>query len=133
MIYTRTTIRLRLLLLLVLLSSLIGYLAWGGGNSTWLGTAACTVVQKLFSDPLAAIHPLTLLPLFGQLLLLTNVLLPRPMKALSYAGITCIGILMLIIFFIGLFSTNLQMTLSTIPFLGLSLALVREHRGRNRQ
>lgn len=133
MTYARASIRIRLILLLLLLSSFLGYLEWGGSNSTWLATAALEVLQKLFSDPLAAVHPLTLLPLFGQLLLLINLLLPRPRKALSYAGIACIGILMLIILFIGIFATNLQMTLSTLPFLGLSLALVGAHWGRDGQ
>lgn len=101
----------------LLLSSLIGYLEWGGDKKMFLFEIEGEVLSKLFTDPLGILHPLTILPLFGQLLLIISLFQKKPNKLLTYIGLGCIGILVVLIFFVGLISLNYKTILSTIPFL----------------
>lgn len=105
----------------LILTSLLGYLEWGGGNSIFLVQAEWEIVLKLFTDPMSVIHPFVLLPLIGQLLLVLTLFQNRPGKRLTYWGMAGIGILLVLMFFIGLIGINLKVVLSTLPFLLLSI------------
>jgi hypothetical protein len=107
----------RLLNIGLLLSSLIGYLEWGGDKKMFLFQVEGEVLSKLFTDPLGILHPLTTLPLLGQLLLIISLFQKKPNKLLTYIGLGCIGILVVLIFFVGLISLNYKIVLSAIPFL----------------
>lgn len=109
----------------LILTSLLGYLEWGGGNSMFLAQAEWEIVLKLFSDPLAVFHPFVLLPLIGQLLLVLTLFQKEPSKKGTYWGIAGIGILLLFMFVIGLLSLNWKVLLSTIPFLILAIYTIR--------
>ncbi len=113
---------------LALLTSLFGYLEWGGGNGAFLFQAELEVLRKLFSDPVSAAHPFTLLPLLGQVLLLVTLLQKEPSKWLTIIGIASIGILLLLMAFIGVISFNLKILLSTIPFIATAILAIREAR-----
>ncbi len=112
--------RIKFLLFLVILSSLIVYLEWGGSNESFLFQAEFEVLNKLFTDPMSVFHPLTLIPLFGQILLLINVFLQKPSKLFSYTGIGSLGVLVLFIFFVGCLALNYKIILSCFPFIALS-------------
>jgi hypothetical protein len=60
---------------LLVLTSLFGYLEWGGENQIFLFQAEMELIRKLAIDPMAAAHPFTLVPLLGQMLLLITLLL----------------------------------------------------------
>ena len=49
--------------------------------------------SRALAAPASAIHPLTLLPVLGQLALVFTLFQKTPGKALTYAGIAGIGIL----------------------------------------
>lgn len=100
----------------LILTSLLGYLEWSGDSRSFLFQAELDVISKLFSNPTSAIHPFTILPLIGQLLLLLTLLQKTPSKILTYAGIALLGILLWFMLAIGLISLNFKITLSTIPF-----------------
>lgn len=51
-------------------------------------------------------------------------------KALTYVGISGIGILLALIFLIGLISLNAKILASAIPFLVMATVTVRHHRAR---
>src|SRR3712207_5528302 len=87
---------------LVILSSLVGYLEWGKEGEAFLFEAEYLVLSQLFIDPRSAVHPFTLIPILGQLLLLLTVFQKRPSKRLTYIGITCLALLLGFMFFIGL-------------------------------
>lgn len=108
--------------------SLIGYLEWGGGNTAFLIEAEIEVFSKIFSDPISVLHPFTALPLLGQLLLLLTLILKHENKIITLFGIGGIGILMLLIFFIGCIGLNFIMIFSTIPFLFISGLIIKHYK-----
>lgn len=120
--------RKKLLNLSLILTSLIGYLEWGRGQSVLLLQAEAEMFSRALTDPAAVIHPLTLLPVLGQLALIFTLFQQIPGKALTYAGIAGIGILFALMFFIGVIELNVRILASTLPFLSLAVLTIREHR-----
>lgn len=118
----------RFLILLLLLSSLFGYLEWGQGSHTFLFQAEVELFRQLFRDPASAVHPFTVLPLLGQILLLLALLRPQPSRALVYAGIAGIGLLLVLMLAIGLMQGNIRILASTLPFVILAVLTIRQMR-----
>jgi hypothetical protein len=73
-------IRRKTLNLLLVLTSLLGYLEWGTGNKMFLFQGELLIITKLFSNPESVIHPFILLPLFGQVLLIITLFQKQPGK-----------------------------------------------------
>ena len=111
----------------LILTSLIGYLEWGAGDNGFLVTMEVEILVKLFTDPMSAVHPLTLIPLAGQLILLITLFQKNPSRALSLIGLACIGLLLLFIFIIGVMALNWKIFLSTFPFVILGFISLRHH------
>jgi cobalamin biosynthesis protein CobD/CbiB len=111
----------RLLALALLLTSLIGYLAWGNNQEVFLYQIEWDIISKLVSDPSSVIHPLVLLPLLGQLLLLITVFSKRPGKILLLTGLGCIAILFLMMLLVGLLSSKIKIILLALPYLIVAL------------
>lgn len=111
---------------LLILTSLVGYLEWGAGNSSFLFQAEYEVLRKLFTDPLSAVHPFTLIPLLGQVLLLATMFQKKPSRWLTIIGIVCLSLLLLLMFLIGLISFNFKILLSTVPFMVTGIFAVIE-------
>lgn len=123
--------RQKILNALLIVTSLFGYLEWGGNNSSFLFKAEADVIAKLFSNPESAAHPFTLLPLAGQVLLLITLFQSKPNKGLTYSGIAGIGILLLMMFAIGLISLNFKILLSTLPFIITAILAIRNFRSQS--
>jgi hypothetical protein len=117
----------RIILVLLCLSSLCGYLEWGTGQSAFVFEAEATVVSKLFVDPLSVVHPFTIVPLLGQLLLLVAIILPKPSKRMIEVGIISIGVLYLFLLVIGVVGMKLKIVLSVLPFLLLSILWFKKY------
>ena len=118
--------------LAVLLTSLLGYLEWGTDQKMFLWQGEIDVLTKLFSDPLSVLHPFTLLPMLGQILLLITLFQTKPNRWLTFAGIICIGILLVLIFVVGLIGGNFKTVISTVPFLITAiLAIVNDRKNRS--
>lgn len=118
----------RFLNVLAVITSLFGYLEWGAGNSTFLFVAEWEVLRRLVSEPLSVVHPFTMLPLFGQVLLIVTLFQRRPSKWLTYIGLGCLAILLLLMFVIGLISLNFKILLSTVPFIATAIFAIIEAR-----
>lgn len=118
--------KIKILNLLIVVTSLFGYLEWGGNNSSFLYEGEFEVLKKLFTEPGSILHPLTLIPLLGQILLLITLFQSRPSKYLTYAGITCLGCLLCLMTFIGVIDMDFKILLSTLPFLICSVLVIRE-------
>ena len=118
----------KILNMCALLASLFGYLEWGGGHAMFLFQAEAEVLSKLFTAPGEVLHPLTLLPLAGQIALLVTLFQARPGKWLTLAGLSALGLLLGLMFFIGLIDGNIAILGSTIPFLAVVLLIVRNIR-----
>jgi len=120
----------KILNLSLILTSLIGYLEWGENNSMFLFQGEIEIVGKLFKDPMSVMHPFTLLPLIGQILLAFTLFQREPGKILTYLGFGGLGILLLFMFVIGLLSLNFKIIVSTIPFLITGFLVIKYHRGQ---
>ena len=123
----------KILNLLLIVFSLLGYLEWGNDNSSFLFEAEAEIFSKLFTDPGSVVHPFTMLPLAGQLLLLVTLFQKKPNKWLTFTGMGGIGILLVFMFLIGLISLNVSILISTIPFFVAGFLAVRHHRQLARQ
>ena len=113
---------------LAVLTSLFGYLEWGGGNSMFLFQGEWEVLRRLATDPLSAAHPFTLIPLLGQVLLIATLFQKEPSRWLTYAGLACIGLLLLMVTFIGVIGLNYKMLFSTLPFIVAATFAIMELR-----
>ena len=118
----------KLLNILLIISSLIGYLEWGGTNYSFLFQVEFEIFSKLLTSPISVLHPLTFLPMLGQALLIFTLFQKRPSKLLTYIGIGGIGVLLVFMLVIGLMSFNIKIIFSTIPFIVLALLAIRHYR-----
>jgi len=123
-------LKARILNLLLILTSLIGYLEWGKDNAVFLFEAEAEIISKLFTDPTSVIHPFTLLPLMGQLILFVTLFQKKPNKVMTFIGLAGIGILLGFMFIIGLISLHYKILLSTTPFLVIGFLTIRYHRNK---
>lgn len=112
---------------ILILSSLIGYLEWGKDKKMFLFQGELEIVTKLFTDPVSVVHPFTLLPLFGQLVLAITLFQKVPGKILTLVGLGCLSLLLVLMFVIGLINLNYKITVSTIPFLVTGVMIIRYH------
>jgi hypothetical protein len=113
--------------LLLIIFSLFGYLEWGQGQHAFLFEAEGEVFLKLFSNPADVIHPLTVSPLLGQVLLLITLFQKKPSKILTYLGIAGLGLLMLMVLIAGIAGGNAKMILSALPFLITAALVIRRN------
>ena len=118
----------RVLNVLLILTSLVGYLEWGKDNKSFLFQAESAIISKFLVDPGSVVHPFIVLPLAGQLLLFFTLFQKRPNRVLTFLGIAGLGILFALMLVIGLISLNYKIVLSTIPFLVIGLLTFRHHK-----
>ncbi|QNR24589.1 hypothetical protein [Croceimicrobium hydrocarbonivorans] len=105
----------------VLLSSLIAYLEWGGGQSAFLFEMEVQLFSDLFHQPEHFAHPLILLPLFGQMVLVYLITKPQAKRIGPLVAIISIGILLVFVLLGALLSWNPLMLISVLPFILISL------------
>lgn len=118
-------LRQKILNLSVVLTSLLGYLQWGGGNALFLFQAEAEVLAKLFTKPIEALHPLTILPMLGQLVLLITVFQQKPSRILTWIGIGALSSLLALMLVIGLMGSNPKIIASVLPFFLMALLAIR--------
>jgi len=114
-------LKARIYPLALLLSSLIAYLEWGGGQSTFLFEMEGQLFSDLFHQPEHFAHPLILLPLFGQIVLIYLITKPQAKRIGPLVAIISIGILLVFVLLGALLSWNPLMLISILPFLLISL------------
>ena len=117
----------KVLNIILLVTSLFAYLEWGGGNHTFLFQGEMEVIRLLFSKPGSAVHPFTIIPMLGQLILLFTLFQKQPGKWLTYTGLGCIGLLLLFIFVIGIMGLNYKIILSSTPLIITAIITIRVH------
>jgi hypothetical protein len=114
--------------LLLIISSLFGYLEWGKGQHMFLFRIEAKIFSKFFGDPLSVLHPFVLLPFIGQVLLLVSLFQKTPYKILTYSGIGGIGLLLALVFLVGCLSRNPAIIGSTVPFAVVAFLTIRNLR-----
>lgn len=120
--------RSKILNVLLIITSLFGYLEWGENSRSFLFETEATLFLKLFTDPVSVLHPFTILPLVGQVILLITLFQKTPSKVLTFIGIAGLALLLGFIFVIGIISGNFRILLSTIPFLLVAFLTIRYYR-----
>lgn len=110
---------------LLLLASLIGYLEWSENNHLFIFEAEREIILKLFTDTNSVVHPLIILPIGGQILLLFTLFQKKATKIITYISIAMLGCLLYFMLFIGLISFNYKIIISTLPFLLISIVIIR--------
>ena len=115
----------KLLNLGLLLSSFLGYLEWGTDQSNYLILMEWEILSLLISDPMSALHPFTVIPLLGQILLVITFFQKRVSRLLSYLALGSLSLLYLLILFIGLSTLNVWITLSVLPFVFFGIWIIR--------
>ncbi len=119
--------QLKLINGLVVFASLVGYLEWGKDSHQFLGQAEWEVISKLLTDPISVLHPFTLLPMVGQIVLLITLFQTFPSRKLTVLGIACLGILIGFMFVIGLLGMHIKIVASTLPFVALAAIALHMH------
>lgn len=122
--------RHKILNISVVLTSLLGYLQWGGGNTMFLFQAEGEVLLKLFTKPAEVFHPLTILPMLGQLMLLITVFQEKPSKILTWSGIVALSSLLALMLVIGFMDMNPSIIVSVLPFFVLVFFVVKGLRSK---
>lgn len=111
-------------------SSLIGYLEWGNKRE-FIAEIEFNLLLKITQTVEAFIHPLVLLPLLGQSVLLISFLLPKPKIWLVIIASTGIALLFLMLLLIGLLNSNLNITCCSLPFLVFYGLLISRRKSLN--
>jgi hypothetical protein len=118
----------KLLNLCLLLSSLVGYLEWGTDNRSFLGAMEWHILTKTEGLTDGLTHPFVIIPLLGQLLLIITLFQKTPSKVLTIAGLVCLSLILMFIFFIGLTGMNIKIALSAVPFIISGIAVIYNFR-----
>ena len=117
----------KLLNLGLILTSLIGYLEWGGGNSEFLFQIEYDLIFGALKDLNNFKHPFVLLPMLGQVLVLITLFQKTPGRTFTFIGLACMSLLMLFILLAGVLGLNPRVILSTLPFIIIGILVVRAH------
>lgn len=118
----------KLALLCAVLSLLVGYMEWGGGNSAFVYQAEYQILFQSGSKADSFTHPLVLLPFAGQLLLLVALFQTRPNRRLVFIGLAAMGLLAAMLLLVGLLARSPKIVLSVLPFWAAAWWCVREFR-----
>ncbi len=110
----------------LIITSLFGYLEWGKDQHMFLFQMEFDVFKKLFTDPVSVIHPLIILPLVGQILLLLTLFQIQPSKLLTLIGLCCLSLLLFFILFIGFLKMDYKMIFCALPFFIIAVISFRE-------
>ncbi len=120
--------RRKILNVFLILTSLFGYLEWGGGQHAFLFEAEMEVLSRLARDPKSALHPFTVFPMLAQILLLITLFQQQPQKSLTYTGIAGLSLLLGFMCFIGVLGSNVKIILSTLPFSVTAIITIAHYR-----
>lgn len=115
----------KILNLLLLITSLLGYLEWAGNNHLFLFEAEVQLLSKLFTNPLAVLHPFIILPIIGQVLLVITLFQKTPSKILTYISVGSLGLLLVFMLLVGILSLNAKIVFSTIPFIVVAVMIIK--------
>ena len=111
----------RFLNFFLFLSFQICYLEWPPHNSMFVFQAIFEILSKTENLIDNFTHPIILLGLLTQLLLLLGVLNPKMNKKINAIGILLLSLLVLLFLLISILSLNLKMFIATLPYLSITI------------
>ncbi|MEY3399291.1 MAG: hypothetical protein RL220_1885 [Bacteroidota bacterium] len=116
---------------LVILSSLLGYLEWGGGQTAMLGALEYDLLLGSLRKAENFFHPMIILPLIGQVLLLVTILMKKAPRILTFLGLACLSVIMIMLLLISVLDFNWKILASVAPFFGFAIWSLRLHLARD--
>jgi NAD/NADP transhydrogenase beta subunit len=116
---------------LLVLTSLLGFLEWGGGHHVFLFQAETEIFAKLLTEPASVVHPFTVVPLLGQLLLIYTLFQTKPSRLLTMLGMASLALLLGFMFVVGVLGLNLKIIVSVIPFMIVTVFTIRNLRNKS--
>lgn len=111
----------RVINILIILTSWLGYLEWGDSQSAFLIEVEWLLLSGKSASASDFAHPIIFLPLTGQVLVLIALLQKIPSRRLTTIGLVLITILLLLVMVAGLISFNIRIFGSTLPFFVVSI------------
>ena len=117
----------------IMITSLLGYHEWGADNKYFIFQMEWEVITKMVNDISAGFHPLILLPMLGQILLLITLFQKEPGRLLTYLGTGMLCLILAFIFLIGLLNLDIKVIASFIPFILMVALMIRHQRTRSRR
>lgn len=111
----------RFLNFFLFLSFQICYLEWPPHNSMFVFQAIFEIFSKTENLIDNFTHPIILLGLLTQLLLLLGVLNPKMNKKINAIGILLLSLLVLLFLLISILSLNIKMFIATLPYLSITI------------
>lgn len=114
----------RFLNLLLFISSFFGYLEWGNKQHRFIFELEYELFFTLPDKTNNFSHPLILVPLIGQILILITLFQKEPGKRMTNIAIGCMGLLMLFLFAIGIMGKNPRILAGATPFLLISIIII---------
>lgn len=112
--------RNRIFAALTLISTFFVYFEWGGENQAFLWEMELDLFQKATEDIAALGHPLIILPLMAQILLIVIIALPNARRSLPIVAVSLFGILAFIVLLGGVGGSNYKIIGYSLPFVILS-------------
>jgi hypothetical protein len=109
----------------LLLTFLVGYLEWGKDHSAFIFQSEAEIFLKARNNFVSFLHPLILIPLCGQIIILYTIFQQKTSRILSLLGLACLSTIMLLLFFIGLITLNIKIAGSTLPFIITGVFVLR--------
>lgn len=110
---------------LLIISSFIGYMEWPGNNHGFLILMQYEIIFGKYFDLKNFFHPVILLPLIGEILLIITLFQTKISKVLLFTGMACLSVIMIIIFIVGIASLNIKIFASSIPFFIISFIILK--------
>ena len=115
----------KLLRLGLVLTPLFGYLEWGGDQKQFVFEVLGTLASKSITDPLSVLHPLTVLPFLGWMLLWMAFFQKNPNKWLLYGGMALMSLLMGMLLLVGILAGSFKIIISCLPFFGSVIVFLK--------
>ncbi|NUQ26160.1 MAG: hypothetical protein HUU34_19595 [Saprospiraceae bacterium] len=113
--------------ILLILTSLLGYIEWGKDQHSFLFQMEYELIFGAARDASNFAHPIILLPLLGQLIILFTIFQKTPNIWLTFIGLGCLSTIMLLILAAGIGSLNYRIILSALPFVITGILIIRNH------
>ncbi len=111
--------------LLVLFTSMLGYLEWGKDQHRFIFSIYLEIIQKFISNPISVLHPLIILPFIGQMLLLISIFYKTPNKLMSLIGLALLSSIILVLLIVGILTVNVKIMGSCLPFIFAGIWMIK--------
>ncbi|MBL7885399.1 MAG: hypothetical protein JNJ52_01510 [Flavobacterium sp.] len=123
----------RMINLALLVAFSICYLEWPPHNSMFVFQGEYEIFTNTKNWVSNFTHPLILLGLTAQLILIYAVINPKINAKLNHLGVIILTPIVLLFFVVGLLSTNYKIMASTAPFLALVVLYIKNFRRKINQ